>query len=593
MKIGDFLTFFVNAAISTTAKIVRTDIDDECKQEIIENGLYHITPNIQSALKKMRTQHIRPASSIASYGKSSVFLFNGTPTIDNYMKNICNGNNQKNPYLTPNLVETAIQILPKSKTELANYKVRPLSDNVILFEGYCILPKEETKIVYLVPDLIRDKETGDPIINQETGKYDIKFRLADEKELNEDKTRYNAKQDYLKFVQEEAKSLGYISSDKKIVSHINSMLSVVHLGKIEGNMTKNNILKNLPRIIKAKIKQITTPKLDMSTDERISTTITQIDAKKKNPYRDKKFGEAVANFQSHNLTQLNLREELENLTTSENGKYFRTKYKQIVEQEEMRKGLHGINHSNRVALLSMLIAQKEGIFENDENNRTKDILLSAAYYQRKSDIFSLFQQKRSVKQINKKELIYTDGKKYNFEDEKILQAVIVAQQGKDKNMKKICKKYKIDSQDIDYTTKLMTILKDANALDRVRLDFNKGIVITDLDPKYLRIDTSKQLLNASYQLETLTKKVEFDRILSYKTDAQLEGGIIGTQREEFIESLKKGISQVPSIAKNVKTKITNVKSTSNKKWKSNKILKRSIEKVKTTRRNIIEKFNGR
>ena len=562
MKIGDFLTFFANAAISTTAKIVRTDIDDECKQEIIENGLYHITLNKETALKIMQTQHIRPGNQLVSYGKSSVFLFNGTPTADNYMKNICNGNNQKNIYLNPTLVETAIQILPKDKSELANYKVRPLVDNAILFEGYCILPKEETKIVYLVPDLVRDMQTGEPLLNQQTGKYDIKFRVAEENELNEDKTRYNAKQDYLKFVQEEAKSLGYLQSDTKIASSLNSILSVVQLGKIEGDMTRKNIIKNIPKIIKEKIKQITTPKLDMSTDEKITTTISKIDAKKKNPYRDKKFGEAVANFQSQNLTQLNLREELENLTTSEKGEYFREKYKQIIDQDNMTKGINGINHSNRVALLSMLIVQKEGLLENDENNRTKDIILSASYYHdigRASNIFSLSHQKRSAKKIDNIELMYADGKKYSSEDKKILQAVIEAHNGKDKNMEKICRKYKINSNDIDYTIQLMTILKDADALDRVRLDINKGIVKTDLKPKYLRTNTSKQLLNASYQLETLSQKVSFDRILSYKTEVQKEGGIIQTKNEKFVEKLKKGIVQIPNSinrAKNKTKKIT-------------------------------------
>ena len=76
---------------------------------------------------------------------------------------------------------------------------------------------------------------------------------------------------------------------------------------------------------------------------------------------------------------------------------------------------------------------------------------------------------------------------------------------------------------LEYTKKLMRILKDADALDRVRLDYNTGILITDLNPKYLRTNTAKRLLNASYQLEGLTNKVSFDKILAYKTEEQTEG----------------------------------------------------------------------
>ena len=113
----------------------------------------------------------------------------------------------------------------------------------------------------------------------------------------------------------------------------------------------------------------------------------------------------------------------------------------------------------------------------------------------------------------------------------------------------------------------MAILKDADALDRVRLDFNKGIMATDLNPKYLRTDTAKRLLNASYQLEGLTNKVSFDRILAYKTEEQTEGTRAKAYRKE-LEFTPKNIVKPTPIAENDKT--TNREEATNKKLESGK-----------------------
>lgn len=95
-------------------------------------------------------------------------LFNGTPSIDNYMKNLADMKIERNPYVNPTMKLYAIKILPKSKEELANYKVRSLSDDVIIYEGYCKLSSDEVKKVQLVPDLVRNNETGQPLINKQT-----------------------------------------------------------------------------------------------------------------------------------------------------------------------------------------------------------------------------------------------------------------------------------------------------------------------------------------------------------------------------------------------------------------------------------------
>lgn len=365
MIIKDIAIFLSGSAISTLLKAARTEIDEQGKKEIIKNGLYHITKDEETANKIIESQHLRPAQGIMkninSYGTACVCLFNGAPSVENYIKNLVYGQN-KNPYVNPTIVENAIKISPTKKEELANYKVRSLADDVIIYEGYCVLPQEEIEKVYLVPDLVRDVETGEPIINKETGRYDIQFREATELELSQDKKSYKAQEDYLQFIAQERERLGYLKQNNFITNSINSLRTILHIGKIEGEMAKEKTKMNLPQIIKRKIQQLKTPKLDMGTDEKIHNTINEFNTKDKNPYRDKKFGQAVAEFQTQGLQQLELKEELENLTTSDTGKFFREKFKQINKEQIIEKGIHGINHNNRVAILSMIIAEKEGFF---------------------------------------------------------------------------------------------------------------------------------------------------------------------------------------------------------------------------------------
>ena len=547
MLIKDIAMFLPRGITSTILKTVRTDIDKIGKEQILKNGLYHITTDETTAEAIINSGYLKPATGILkninSFGTATVCMFNGIPTIDNYMKNIETTKSSYNPLITPNIVLNAIKICPTKMSELANYKVRSLVDDVILYEGYCILPEEEVHMVKLVPDLNRDKITNKPVINKQTGEYEIIFRQAKEEELSKDQKTYEAKEDYLKYVESVKKKIGYLEGNHKSTKAINSVITTIYQGKIEGDMTKKHS-KNLFKLIKDTIKRWKTPKLDMSPDQKINTEIETFNHKKKNPYRDKKFGLAVADFQKQGLKQLELKEELEKITTSENGDFFRRKNQQIDKTNMVQKGIHNIQHNDRVALLSMIIASNEGVLKEDTNNRTKDLLLMAAY---EHDIgrkvgkmtFNIGPHaKRSSKKLQKMNIKYLNGNYYSEEDKNILRAVVEAHEAKDEVMDKICEKYHINEENKEYTKKLMTILKDADALDRVRLDFNKGITITDLNPKSLRTDTAKRLLNVSYQLEELTNKVSFDKILAYKAETQKE--------ENKMQAYKKSLKFIPT-----------------------------------------------
>lgn len=532
MLIKDIAMFLPRGIVSTILKTIRTDIDKVGKEQILKNGLYHITTDEETAQLILDSGYLKPSTGILkninSYGTAVACMFNGTPTIENYIKNLETTKASNNPLITPNMVLNGIKISPTEMSELVNYKARSLADDVIIYEGYCVLPKEKVQTVKLVPDLNRDAVTNEPIVNPKTGEYEIIFREAQEEELSQDKKTYEAKEDYLKYVETVKKKIGYLEGNHLPSKAINAFITLMYQGRIEGDMTKK-YSKNIFKHIKNAIKRWKTPKLDMSTDEKIYTEIREFNNKKKNPYRDRKFGLAVADFQKQGLEQLELKDELEKITTGEIGKFFRRKNQQIDKTNIIQRGIHGIHHNDRVAMLSMMIARNEGILEDDTDHRTKDILLMAAY---EHDIgrkvgkmtFNIGPHaKRSARKLRKIDVKYLNGQPYTEQDKNILRAVVEAHEGKDEAMDQICKKYHISEENLKYAKKLMTILKDADALDRVRLDYNTGIVITDLNPKYLRTNTAKRLLNASYQLEGLTNKVSFDKILAYKTEEQAEG----------------------------------------------------------------------
>ena len=97
--------------------------------------------------------------------------------------------------------------------DLNNYKYRGLTDNVYMYEGYCVLPHDAVQKVKMVPDLVRD-ENGKPIKNQK-GEYTVEFREAREDELLPGKKNYMPREDYLQFMEEKAIQYGYIKNGER------------------------------------------------------------------------------------------------------------------------------------------------------------------------------------------------------------------------------------------------------------------------------------------------------------------------------------------------------------------------------------------
>ena len=241
-----------------------------------------------------------------------------------------------------------------------------------------------------------------------------------------------------------------------------------------------------------------------------------------------------------------------------------------------RKGLHGKEHAIRVSLTAMMIAEKEGILNQDSNNRIKEILSTASMYH---DIGRLLDigphARRGVRKLEKMDILYSDGRPYSDDDKKIVLALVDSHEGKPDKIDNMIKRYGITNpDDIDLARRLNSVVRDADALDRARGDRTSFKYKVDLKPQYLVNKTSKQLLNVAYQLENLTTVVkDMDEILNYKTErkSQFESeNSKTTELENTLDQYVVNIEQIPAkqlmkFAKKSEKNINNKTNTSDDK----------------------------
>lgn len=145
--------------------------------------------------------------------------------------------------------------------------------------------------------------------------------------------------------------------------------------------------------------------------------------------------------------------------------------------------VHGPDHIERVIFFSHLLS-----FLNDLDFYDLDVLRNAASLhdtKRRNDRYDPSHGPRAA--------IESIGYSYaRDEDKKILQAVIAAHSPEDRAMDKIITNF-IDPRDDFVRAKFLAeLFKDADGLDRVR--------INHLDPRYLRNIHSKSLVDFSYEL---------------------------------------------------------------------------------------------
>ena len=535
MKIKDMLLYLPRSLYSTVAKGYRTDLDDKVKDKILEDGMYHFVPNEEVGQAILNSEYLKPASGIinkyiTSYGTPVACLFCGRPDIDNYSKNVTGTKTEKNPYINPAMVATAVKVSPTNKDELKNYKIRNMSDSAILYEGYCVLPHEKIQMVKMVPDLVRDKENT-PIMDQ-NGEFKIEFREARKEELIPGSNYYLAQKDYLDYIKQKSIELGYSKNSETIIGKTNNYINnIIDQGRMEKDETKSNIIQNTRGNFQSFIKKITTIIKNIRTPKlgnTLENTLENLVSNKNSPYQNKRMGQYIARNQAvKGIEQIDIKDSLNMLKEDNINQYIKNKYNKIQGNLNSRRGIHREGHLKRVILNAMMIAQNEDIFFEfqDNDDKVKDILITATAFHDTGRIGDIgAHAKRSAKKVGKMDLEFSDGTKYSEEDKKILMAIIESHEGDKDKIFDVINKYNItDKKSFDIARKLSVILRDADALDRARLDIGMlGQSKTNLNPKYLTTNSAKAMIEQSYDLINLTEQVSMSEILkdNPKSDKQ-------------------------------------------------------------------------
>lgn len=156
------------------------------------------------------------------------------------------------------------------------------------------------------------------------------------------------------------------------------------------------------------------------------------------------------------------------------------------EQFFIKDRIHGISHNERVALLACYIGVKEGL-----NNEELRLVLEAAKYHDIGRGYEGNHGQMSATLIDRnKGYIFPN---LNDDEINIVKALCHGHSVDDKKYEEIARLYGIS--DIEKFKRFLDIVKDADALDRVRLPR-----FGQLDEKYLRTETSKDIIDVSREL---------------------------------------------------------------------------------------------
>ena len=530
MKLQNLIICIPGSILSILAKTIRINPTTKVNNLIVENGLYHFTPNEEVANKILTSGKVKSTKGFNAYGTKGAFMFLGIPSIENHIKNIANSKN--NILFDPTEITYAIKINPKLN-ELSNYKSR-IMDEVIIHEGDCIIPQEETKIVQIVKDIQRDKD-GNPVLDS-NGQKIIILRERTDKEIEMYGNNYIPPQDVLDAIKEYKKRNGYIENDFLGIG--NSINTAIHVTTLDTEYS----IKNTYKYIKENIKKIfnSPRKIDENPNEKVNRIINGIEqgqVQTKKPVLDSKYVNNIIEFNRQGIKQQTISKLLPEFIESKEGNYLKQKLLSLSNDSIMKSKIHGVEHSNRTTLLALIIAYKEGLNLDD---RMLDILITAGKYHDIGRITDIGPHtKRSVKLVNKMDLFFLNGEKYSKEDMNILSAIIDSHEGKKEKSFKMIEKYKIESYDVENTLKLISILRDADALDRARLSKKNKM---DLKPEFLQNKSSKGLIDFSFQLESLTGNVNnFSSILNYdKSKLQENEKNLNKERQDFLKEQQNG-----------------------------------------------------
>ncbi len=157
----------------------------------------------------------------------------------------------------------------------------------------------------------------------------------------------------------------------------------------------------------------------------------------------------------------------------------------LIKKEYFHKsgGIHGITHTRRVLFLTLILSWMEGLTETD-----RGLLCQAAIYHdigRSNDNFDPEHGRESYLKILQNKLINLEA-----QEQEILRFIIENHCISDRQARQVLKDYQVS--DPEHLFKLYLIFKDADGLDRIR--------INDLDIKQLRTPSAHKLLLVAREL---------------------------------------------------------------------------------------------
>ena len=216
------------------------------------------------------------------------------------------------------------------------------------------------------------------------------------------------------------------------------------------------------------------------------------------------FRNIIENVKRDNESNSELAKVINYVLSSSQFKIFDEIMKDVKEEYFVKDAIHGISHNERVAFLATAIGIHEGLSENEMK-----VLVNAALYH---DIgrASAKGKEHGVESAriianNRNEL----AKGLDDKEVALLEFLCSIHSNPDEEMGNLAKKYNVE---INIAKKIMNVLKDADALDRVRLP-RYGKINTEL----LRLDYSKSLVQTSKELLHSYRSIQYDLGIDFNT----------------------------------------------------------------------------
>lgn len=542
MILKNLILLLPTGIISSLSKTIRTNLDKSTAEYIEQNGLYHFTNSMETAYKIIDSGKINPNKNIlVSYGIPGAFMFAGMPDIDNYLKNLSSGD-WNNLLLHPEQILYAVKINAK-QNDLADYKMR-LQDGAIIAEGGCILKPEQAEVKEIVIDYIQDKD----------GKKVLAFRERTKEEMEKETDlimmgddpiavpggkfhNYIPSKECIEAVKQERKRLGYIpildlTSTVSHIAKIENEYSINAIKKVASKFKnwisslKINQIKSLPEGDKNRfnLELLSSKGYKLNKFVNLVNGISNGTIESTRPTLSNTYSKAIIELNKKGMLQKDLAQTFRDLIKSSFYQYAKKKEKVIDSSKLYNSKVHGINHSRKVAILSSAILQESGIAFDE---KMTDILMTACYYHDIGRIMDIGPYtKNSVRKLKKMALFFDNGEEYTDEDKNMLYTIIEAHEGKESDLSKIMKKYDIPQEKQEIVSFYSFVLKDADALDRARLS-NKFYM--DLNPKYLKFNQSKRLIDFAFDLDNISRKMPSKELMELETFTEREN--------DFLDSL--------------------------------------------------------